>query len=425
MTHLAFITLFLGLVLGPHDVEMKVTGPAARIELQLDGRIVSTLSAAPWKAAINLGSRLVPHNLVARALDADGRELARAEQSINLPHALSELQLVLERDSGAKPVAVHVLWESLEGDRPRHLELSLDGKALRVDEHLRAPIGEVDLDRPHVLRGRAISPSGKPVSTEIAFGGGLEDQTGARLTAIAIRVVRAGASLTVADLQRSLRIGATPVKVAAVEELPPQILVVRHPVRTEAAMRLEPVSLRLPPSLRRVGTVGGGMTATFAWPVVSASPSRVAALFEWSTPIDFVSASDFKSLLARVPGPAADSLLFAEAVAVAGLRALSTRQPRAVILVVGEANRDASWLTPEQARDYLRSIGVPLYVWSLGVDASSWGDASDITSPGGYRKAFEQLEADLRSQRIVWVEGDHLPGDVQSVSGDIETLAKR
>lgn len=425
MTHLAFITIFLGLVMGPHDVEMKVTGPVASVELRLDGQRIIVMTGAPWKASIDFGPGLIPHTLEARAVDADGNEVAHAGQTVNLPHPNSELQLVLERDDRRRPVAVHVLWRSLESSRPKKMFATLDNEPLVLDENNRAALPKVDLDTPHVLRGRSIAPSGIPASTEIAFGGGLEDQTGAKLTPIVIRLTKKGAEPTPNDIERALRLGDAAVKVAAVEKGEPQVLVVRHPVRTETAMRLDPGSLRRNKPRPRISPGAEDVkTLTFVWPVARDSDVH-ASLFEWSSPAEFATAADLQTLLATISGPYDTKLLFSRAVAVAGVRAVGSREPRAVVLIVGESDRDAGGMSKDQARGYLRSVGVPLYVWSLGVDASGWGDASDITSPGGYRRAFEQLEADLRSQRIVWVEGDHLPGDIRSVSGEIETLAKR
>lgn len=422
MTHLAFISLFLGLVFGPHDVEMKVTGPATRIELQVDGRAIGTIDKPPWKSVIDFGPHLLPHILVARALDADGNEVARAEQSINMPRDISELQLILERDINATPVAVHVLWRSLEADRPKDIFVSLDGRRLALDANNRAELPKVGLDTPHVLRGRAISPSGIPATADIAFGGGLEGETGAKLTPIAIRLRRKGEEPTKAELERALRIGATSAKVAAVEKLSPEIIIVRHPVRTEAAMRID-VRKRALPDVRR--NTPDFKTAVFLWPVARTIESAMhATLFEWTGPVNFAGEEDLKTLLVQVAGPAETHLLFGRAVAVAGLRALSAREPRAVVFVMGEASRDDSGFTPEMAREYLRAIGVPLYVWSVGnSNTPDWGDAANITSLRGFHTAYEALTADLASQRIVWIEGDHLPADVASISHDIETLA--
>lgn len=152
MTHIAIVTALLGLMLGPHEIELTVTGPVARIELQIDGRTAAVIAHQPWKASIDLGPRLLPHDVLARALDANGNELARAEETINVPHALSEVQLVLEHDAKGRPAGVQVVWRSIESDLPSKTALSLDGSALPVDARLHAALPKLDLTRPHLLR---------------------------------------------------------------------------------------------------------------------------------------------------------------------------------------------------------------------------------------------------------------------------------
>ncbi len=79
-----FLTLFLGLFTGPHAVELRVAEPVAAVEVRLDGRALATLDAAPWELTIDYGSELAPHQLVAVARDASGRELDRVRRWINV-----------------------------------------------------------------------------------------------------------------------------------------------------------------------------------------------------------------------------------------------------------------------------------------------------------------------------------------------------
>ena len=116
MTHIAFVTLFLGLTLGVRPVEIRITGPVNHVELRLDDTVQKIMTAPPWRTAIDLGDHLLPHRLAAVALDAAGRELARAEQTINLPRRSAEAQIILERDLTGKPVRAHLLWQSVGYD---------------------------------------------------------------------------------------------------------------------------------------------------------------------------------------------------------------------------------------------------------------------------------------------------------------------
>lgn len=103
----------------------------------------------------------------------------------------------------------------------------------------------------------------------------------------------------------------------------------------------------------------------------------------------------------------------ADAVAVAGLQAARENHRRAVVLVLGPDPLDTSDYDPATVRAYLDSIRVPLFVWSfydLGSPmAQAWGGAEDISTLAKLEDAAERLRAELDSQRIVWVDGRHLP----------------
>src|SRR5215208_314117 len=96
MVQIAFLTLFLGLLTGSHPVELSVSGPVAAVELRLNGAPIGTVSGPPWVQRVDLGAGLLPHELVARALDADGNELARARQWVNLPRPAAEVSIAVE-----------------------------------------------------------------------------------------------------------------------------------------------------------------------------------------------------------------------------------------------------------------------------------------------------------------------------------------
>jgi hypothetical protein len=123
--------------------------------------------------------------------------------------------------------------------------------------------------------------------------------------------------------------------------------------------------------------------------------------------------------LPRTDLPAQQRL--ADAVAVAGLQALYANRRRAVLLVLSDQPVDASRSTPALVRAYLDAIRVPLVVWSLGNPAepavSVWGEAKKVHPIGRMQKAFAELKDGLASQRIVWVEGRHLPQSIE-ISGD-------
>lgn len=76
---ITFATLFLGLILGSHDVEVVVGEQVARIEIVLNGAVIGKASGEPWSASCNFGDTLAPGDLQAVAFDDQGQELGRAQ----------------------------------------------------------------------------------------------------------------------------------------------------------------------------------------------------------------------------------------------------------------------------------------------------------------------------------------------------------
>lgn len=410
MTRIAFLTLFLGLTLSHQKVDLTVAGKPQKVELQLDDRVVAVLTHPPWSAIVDFGTHLLPRRLVARALDADGQEIARAEQKVNVPRAAAETQIVLERDDVGTPRAARLVWQSLEGENPTRAELLLDGNSIPVGADLYARLPAIDNARPHLLRAHLVSRLDVVSDSEIAFGGGLEDATSAELTAVAVHQ---------RDPKEEIRLtvrGSSPV-IAGIEQIPGEVIVVRHPIETETSVRLDPtrrIARRRSFPTEATATLVGHL-AQFLWPV--GTRTGKADLFPRSRTYGFTTADDFKKILTDVGVPGAPTTLrFSDAVAVAGLRALAGKRPRAVILIAGENPSDASRLEPNQVREYLAAAGVPFYVWSFGASAQAqrWSDVRDISTPRGFSAAFDELLRDLESQRIVWLRGDYLPQEIHS-----------
>jgi hypothetical protein len=368
-------------------------------------------------------------------MDAAGRELARAEQTINLPRRSAEAQIVLERDLTGKPAKAHLLWQSIDADKPMSASLTMDGEPLALDSNLTTDIAGANSIHPHLLRGRVEESNGFVAETEIAFGGGLEAEVQRKLFAVAIRVLTKDVVLTPSTAGQWLSTRDGAAAAVAVEELPGEVIIVREPSNVEAVERLEH------------GSAGGAMPAPlaefsgaairfsqpharFVWPTASAAATALPTyIMPLTRPFAFSNPDAFKAVVARVAAPrSAKHLSYTDAVAAAGLRAAATQRPRAVVLILGERPRDDSELSSPQVREYLSAIGVPLFVWSLAPRgaAPGWTDVVDVSSPKGFRSAFNTLNDSLRSQRIVWIDGDYLPAEIAVSSagrGLIETLA--
>ncbi len=132
-------------------------------------------------------------------------------------------------------------------------------------------------------------------------------------------------------------------------------------------------------------------------------------------------------LAARVEPPAGrGEPQVATAVATAALSAAARDRRRAVVLLVGADARDGSGVTPEAVREFLGRLAVPFHVWSVvsapTLLARRFGPVTDVSSLPSFAAAVRALSRELALQRIVWVEGTHLPHRVE-LTGAVRGVA--
>jgi hypothetical protein len=426
MNQLVFLTLFLGLTAGVQPVTLGVSGSVAKVELRLDDRVVATFNRAPWTAQVDFGATLAPHRLVAIGLDGSGQEIVRAEQKINVPRLPAEATLLFQSD---KRVAVR--WTSIDGQAPKSVELTVDGKRLDLDRNREAILPALSATVPHFIQATVESATGDVVQTHAVYGGASSEDTGA-LTAIPITVAVKMRDPIAVDGFFSAR-GAS-ANIVAVEKPPAEVILVRDPSEAEAVVRYgrpKGDAGEAPgASFRGIGAIGVAAaddvflsketTMRFLWPF--AVSGNAADLFPSSRSFD-KSRGGFRFLLTSVSAPASSpKMRFADAVGVAGLQALAKQRRRAVVLIIGRSYHDESQLTPKQTRDFLDGIGVPLFVWSLAdaaslpPEAAAWGSVASIDTYPKLRDAVRTLARVIDAQRIVWIAGDYLPQEIRATS---------
>jgi hypothetical protein len=425
MTQIAFLTLFFGLTLGSQPVELTVTGPVAAVEILLDGAPVARFDGPPWSGRIDFGQALLPHELVARALDDQGTEVSRVRQWVNLPRSHAEVEILFDRGEGGRRVAGRLIWRSLTGESPA-LAVTFDGKPLIPDEEGRVVLPPHDLETTHVLSAEVRFSDSLVVRKDVAFGGDLGDEVSTELTAVPIRL-RPGQKLPPPEQMRGWFLSAgKPLTVAAVEEGPAELFVVQDLATSAALTELDALSrsrsfsdeAKNPEYLRFFLMLDKEDTVHLVWPVPRSvsGDNGPADLFPTSRPLG---AQDGGLLwfLTRAEPPANDpgKQRLSNAVAVGGLKALNGNRRRAVLLVLGERPNDLSPFDPARARRYLESIRVPLFVWTLSDSAAAgaWGESVEVSSTSKIRKAFARLEKELATQRIVWLDGRYLPQSIE------------
>ena len=300
--------------------------------------------------------------------------------------------------------------------KPIRASITVDGKTLAV-ENLRATLPKFDGETTHVIAAEVTFADGYIVRRELVIESTKSYSTGTQLTPIAVRQT--------AEQHPPSWEGcfAHPdgraVRTTAVESPDAVVIVVRAPDPHEGGSVFNPVlqefnkgsaEVRLPELLLASGTV-----ERMLWPVgekYGRDPESASYLFVPSVDYD-ASKQEFMHFLMS-QGPPVDAnepLRFADAVAVAGIRAMTGAQRRAVVLVLSH-KPDASMHSPQAVRRYLAALGVPLFVWSpMGETpkaAAGWGEVEDVSSVHRLGLAVARLRRTLAEQRIAWVNVDPL-----------------
>lgn len=417
ITMVTFITLFLALVTGIQPVEVAVDGPVARIELLLDQRSVGVLERPPWGMKCDFGPSVAPHELEVVAYAADGSELDRDRQVVNLPRPPAEVRIAFVTGEQHAPRALRVFWESSENVEPLSLFVMFDGRVLVRDGEGLYPLPEVDPNEPHIVSAEATFLDDVTARSDVTFGGRYGSKVATEITAVPILVAEAPPSAE--DLNGVFEARGAALRVVAIEHPRAQLFMVRD----FATMA------RLAGHRRRQGRMGlyadqrwGNRTDDEVRPeedrlhlvVPNARFHRNRVLFPTSNPISLERwrlpwiATHLSGDEAAMTG---QQLL--DAVAVAGLRAAADGTPRAVLLIVSDDPHDVSRFSVDDIRQYLGALRVPFHVWSVDGAPPGYGETEDITSNRGLTRAAKRLLDELDSQRIVWVEGLHMINQIE------------
>ena len=426
-----FLSLFLWLMTDVHPVKVAVDPGVASVEIFLDGVVIGVATDPKWEVECDFGQQLRPHELVAVARDETGQEVGRASQLVNLPRAEAEVEVIFEGEAPDAPTVLRVITESAERLEPLATFVNFDGLMLREEGKGRFPLPTYDPGQIHIVSAEGHFPDGISARRDIIFGGAWGGRVVTELTAVPV-ILAGNRGLAVEEFQGLLHTRGFAVKVAAVERLGARVYMVRdHGVwpslrsaggvidrrdrevrgatmgQLSRVLQNARVSGEIPPQRDRFYLV-----------VPNPTSSRGLALFPVLQPFDLKRfgmpwlTTHVISARAAVPGQR-----LAEAVALAGLRAAADGCPRTVVLVIGDDVVDHSGYRPQAVREYLRALRVPLVVWSTQRHGSSddWGEAEVANGLSSIEKASRRLLKNLGRQWIVWVEGRHLPHEIELV----------
>jgi hypothetical protein len=403
---IAFVTLLLGLVTGSQAIELLVGPEVATVEVRVDGETVARLAGEPWVFEHDFGSELLPHRLEAVAFDAAGAELERALQWVNLPRPSAEVSLVLEVSPDGRGTRARLSWESVAAVEPARVSIALDGQPIAVDDPRDFVLPDHDPLQLHFLRAEVDFDDTVSGLAEVTFGGFYAEQVSSELMALAIAVD--GREPALEDLEGIFESEGEVLRAVALDRGAAEVVIVRDLRARELLARLARQSGFVPVHF-------GRKTRTrFLWATATApeEDSRYR-LFPTSSELE-LSDGRLLSHLAHLRWPSAgvESQRLADAVAVAALGSVRQNRRRAVVLVLGDRERDASQLAAQQVRGYLRALGVPLFVWSPVAEqwqGDAWGEVEDVSTIWKLEQAARSVRRELERQRLIWFDGMHLP----------------
>ena len=396
LAELILVTRLLGLVSGEHPITVQADSSVRAVDIVVDGKTLTTLRGDPWRTVLNFGQELAPHELTAIAYDANGTEVGRDTQLVNLARPPAEAIIALDRQDGKLRATVR--WQHIAAEVPEKIEIKLDGKTIATGQ-ASVTLPAVEPTTVHVLQADVVFPRGAVASKELVFGGQYSEQVPSELTAVLAH-----------STSDCFQLGGTTVRAAAVEKPDAFVLFVRGSDADlgRRRLRLPGAGSRETGQMMHIPFMLEKTQMRYIWPT-----SREIRTDETEAVTNLFSRSEMVSgkwgtqrMLTLYPGPATKSQRFADAVAVAGVQALAGAKRRAVVLVL-TGERDDSRHSPAVVRRYLERIGVPLLVWSIvgddPKDAAEWGEVTNISNADRLRRATVKLREELESQRIAWL----------------------
>lgn len=407
-----FTTLFLALVTGTQTARVEIEGMPHRVVFMVDGVEKAADEAPPWRARVDFGDILASHVLEAVAMDAEGNEVGRAMQWVNLPRAEAAVDISLVRDDDGSPVEARLLAASSAGVQPESSNLMFDGENLKVGPDGGYLLPRLDLSIPHFLRGSALFSNGEWAHRDLTIGGAFGGEYTTRLTAVP--VVSSGRP-DPADLTAVIRVAGGEARIEAVVKDGRKVFVVADGNLSNLLPSISP-SANFRRDISKLYPEGPDPKLDLSFvvrpvPERSGSGRRATDAFPYTYPMKITPAAPLDWHLTRLNVASHDPLTqrLADAVAVAGVRAAATQCPRVVLLLLAADSSDQSRFSPNEVRRFLDALHVPLVVlrWGEPMEPEPWGDVTNMGDRRNLHTAMVRLNGLFSRQWIVWIEGQY------------------
>ena len=294
------------------------------------------------------------------------------------------------------------------------MSASLDGQPLAVSDPHRIELPPVDESQLHLLHVELAFEDHVTSRVDLTFGGAYADEVSTEITALAFRSTgKIPRRPTPSGAAEWFTKDGEPLEVITIEKGSAEVVIVADRTFPRFVAPGEPYkppkTLRLggDQKLRFISTVpeqSEGVATTFnLFPTSPAYDGGLGDLYQLLTGVSFKGRDEPPRLTA--------------AVAVAGLAAYRGRSRRAVVIVPGSRTETDASLTPAQARRYLERLAVPLVVWNPESGSAphldAWGEVRQVGNLKKLASAFEELSEQLDRQWVVWLDGRHLPQEIE------------
>ena len=412
------LTYPTGLVVGELEVSVDLGARGEPADLFLDGDPVCAMRADAATCTVDLGPD--PHVHLLELVRPGG---TRVERWVNRPGQEAELRVSTLPPAGQRCEA-DISWIHPDQLDPVELEVTLAGAQPQVAANGRSVLFPCpELGSTQVLVAMALFPDGRRVEA-VEVVGGFAEETSVELTAVPL--------VATAEVPCETGAAGWPEAVTRLEKSGFEVVLVLDPDAHYLLLRSSGWNAGR-------GMSGGSGVSTKAFDQVVRSGSKdskpepknswlkAKTTFFDAERVWYVAPDEnlhrvdgfsqgkpnwldllFRFGLADVPGKPR----IADAVAASGLVAAAGPRRRAVVLVLGNNvhKRDGSRFSPQQAREYLAEVNVPLMVLRNGKrQDDGWPSGLPALNMEAMSRSLRTVRDQLDAQCIGWVSKEWQP----------------
>ncbi len=331
-----------------------------------------------------------------------------------------------------------LVWSSVDAVRPETARVFLDEAEIESIDPQGFALPRYDVADPHLLQAE-VQLGDTTARAQAVVGGGPGSTVSQGLTALPLYLEEGGKLPDAARMEGWIEARGEPVRVVAVERPGADLVMIQDLawylqkrlkgarnewLKTRVTTRRRPTGLKSRDIFRLLFPIPQTAAATIRSLQFPMSPNLwTGQLIETHAQgaVDRQTADAIpQGLMVGIPVNGERKLdssnqHLTDSVAVGALAAAQGQRARVLLLIAGSDEQDHSRYSPEQVRSYLARLNVPLRIWSPEPEkmAGGWGEVEGIATRNRLERAMRGLRSFLDRQIVVWVEGSHLPHQLQ------------